>query len=45
MTWYELWLCIFISGVAVWIGGGVVAQVSRALAKASGDPALAGGRN
>ena len=27
MTWYELWLFVHISGVAVWIGGGVVAQV------------------
>ena len=39
MTWYEFWLFVHISGVAVWIGGGVVAQVFGALAKASGDPA------
>jgi uncharacterized membrane protein len=39
VTWYELWLFVHISGVAIWIGGGVVAQVFGALAKASGDPA------
>ncbi len=39
MTWYELWLFLHISGVAIWIGGGVVAQVLGALANASGDPA------
>jgi uncharacterized membrane protein len=36
---YELWLFLHLSGVAVWVGGAVVAQVFAALAKASGDPA------
>jgi uncharacterized membrane protein len=39
MTWYELWLFLHISAVALWIGGGVAVQVFGALAKASGDPA------
>jgi|SRR5512132_2155526 uncharacterized membrane protein len=39
MTWYELWLFLHISGVSVWLGGAVVAQVLGALAKRSGDPA------
>ena len=28
MTWYELWLVIHISAVAVWIGGGFFVMVS-----------------
>jgi uncharacterized membrane protein len=39
MTWYELWLFLHISAVAVWVGGAVVAQVFGVLAKRSGDPA------
>jgi uncharacterized membrane protein len=39
VTWYELWLFLHISAVAVWVGGAVAAQVFAALAKASGDPA------
>jgi uncharacterized membrane protein len=39
MTWYELWLFLHISGVSIWLGGAVVAQVLGALAKRSGDPA------
>jgi uncharacterized membrane protein len=39
MTWYELWLFLHISAVALWIGGGVAVQIFVALANASGDPA------
>jgi uncharacterized membrane protein len=39
MTWYELWLFLHISAMALWIGGAVVVQVFGALAKTSGDPA------
>jgi uncharacterized membrane protein len=39
VTSYEVWLFLHLSGVAVWLGGAVVAQVFGALAKASGDPA------
>ena len=39
MTWYELWLFLHISAMALWFGGAVVVQVFGALAKASGDPA------
>jgi uncharacterized membrane protein len=39
MTWYELWLFLHLSAVALWIGGAVAVQVYGALAKASGEPA------
>jgi uncharacterized membrane protein len=39
VTWYELWLFLHISAVAVWVGGAVAAQVFAALATASGDSA------
>ena len=39
MTWYELWLFLHLSAVALWIGGAVAVQVYVALAKASGEPA------
>jgi uncharacterized membrane protein len=39
MTWYELWLFLHLSAMALWIGGAVAVQVFSALAKASGDPA------
>jgi uncharacterized membrane protein len=39
VTWYELWLFLHLSAVALWIGGGVAVQIFVALAKASGDPA------
>ena len=39
MTSYEAWLFLHLAGVAIWVGGAVVAQVFGLLAKASGDPA------
>ena len=39
MTWYELWLFLHLSAMALWIGGAVAVQVFAALAKRSGDPA------
>jgi len=42
MTWYELWLFLHLSAMALWIGGAVAVQVFAALAKASGDPARSG---
>ncbi len=39
MTWYELWLFLHLSAMALWIGGAVAVQVFSALAKTSGDPA------
>jgi uncharacterized membrane protein len=39
VSWQEIWLFVHISGVAIWIGGGVVAQVFGALANSSGEPA------
>jgi len=39
MTWYELWLFLHVSAVALWVGGGVAVQIFVALARSSGDPA------
>ena len=39
MTWFELWLFLHLSAMALWIGGAVAVQVFAALAKASGEPA------
>ena len=39
MSTYQFWLFLHLAGVAIWVGGALVAQVFGALAKASGEPA------
>jgi|SRR5215211_5667581 len=39
MTWYEFWLFLHVTGVAVWVGGAVALQVFGILTKRAADPA------